>query len=119
MIRENPDLVQRMVKAMAEAVHYYKNNKDPVVKIMQKYARGPSRTFFEEVYDSNKELLVEDTYPTLEGLKTTLAIQASLDPRLQRPRRRISGVSYETRFASFLKSEKFGIGIVIHPTKPK
>ncbi len=65
MIRENPDLVQRMVRAMAEAVHYYKNNKDPVVNIMQKYARGPSRTFFEEVYDSSRELLVEDTYPTL------------------------------------------------------
>ncbi|HXF76156.1 MAG TPA: ABC transporter substrate-binding protein [Methylomirabilota bacterium] len=81
MIRENPDLVQRMVNAMAEAVHYYKSNKDPVVKIMQKYARGPSRTFFEEVFDSNKELLVEDTYPTLEGLKTTLEIQASIDPK--------------------------------------
>jgi len=79
MIRENPDLVQRMVRAMAEAVHYYKNNKDPVVNIMQKYARGPSRTFFEEVYDSSRELLVEDTYPTLEGLKNTLEIQASLD----------------------------------------
>ena len=53
MIRENPDLVQRMVRAMAEAVHFYKNNKDPVVKIMQKYSRGPTRTFFEEVYDAN------------------------------------------------------------------
>jgi len=81
MIRENPDLVQRMVRAMAEAVHYYKNHKDSVVKIMQKYSRGPSRTFFEEVYDSSRELLVEDTYPTIEGLKNTLEIQASLDPK--------------------------------------
>src|SRR5207247_11472535 len=70
-IRENPDLVQRMVRAMAEAVHYYKNHKDPVVKIMQKYSRGPSPAFFEEVYDSSRELLVEDTYPTIEGIKTT------------------------------------------------
>jgi ABC-type nitrate/sulfonate/bicarbonate transport system substrate-binding protein len=80
-IRESPDMVQRLVRAMAEAVHYYKNNRDPVVKIMQKYSRGPSRTFFEEVYDSNKVLLVDDTYPTLEGLKNTLEIQASLDPK--------------------------------------
>ena len=80
-IRENPDLVQRLVRAMVEAVHYYKNNKEPVVKIMQKYTRGPSRTFFEEVYDSNNVLLVDDTYPTLEGLKNTLEIQASLDPK--------------------------------------
>jgi NitT/TauT family transport system substrate-binding protein len=80
-IRENPDMVQRMVRAMAEGVHYYKNNKESVVKIMQKYARGPSRTFFEEVYESSMPLLVEDTYPTLEGLKNTLEIQASLDPK--------------------------------------
>jgi NitT/TauT family transport system substrate-binding protein len=81
MIRENPELVQRMVRAMAEAVHYYKNNKEPVVKIMQKYARGPSPEFFEEVFESNRQLLVEDTYPTIEGLRTTLEIQASLDPK--------------------------------------
>jgi NitT/TauT family transport system substrate-binding protein len=81
VIRENPDTVQRMVRAMAEAVHYYKNNKEPVVKIMQKYSRGPSREFFEEVYDSSRQLLVEDTYPTIEGLKNTLEIQASLDPK--------------------------------------
>jgi ABC-type nitrate/sulfonate/bicarbonate transport system substrate-binding protein len=80
-IREDPDLVQRLVRAMVEAVHYYKNNKEPVVKIMQKYTRGPSRTFFEEVYDSNRELLVEDTYPTLEGLKNILEIQANFDPK--------------------------------------
>jgi NitT/TauT family transport system substrate-binding protein len=47
MIRENPDMVQRLVKAMAEAVHYYKNNKEPVVKVMQKYSRGPNLKFFE------------------------------------------------------------------------
>jgi NitT/TauT family transport system substrate-binding protein len=81
VIRENPDMAQRMVRAMAETVHYYKNNKEPVVKIMQKYARGPSSTFFEDVYESSKGLLVEDTFPTIEGLKTTLEIQASLDPK--------------------------------------
>jgi NitT/TauT family transport system substrate-binding protein len=81
MIRENPDMMQRLVKAMAEAVHYYKNNKEPVVKIMQKYSRGPNLKFFEEVYDSNLGVLVDDTYPTLEGLKNILEIQATLDPK--------------------------------------
>jgi NitT/TauT family transport system substrate-binding protein len=80
-IQENPDLVRRAVRAMAEAVHFYKTNKDPVVKIMQKYARGPDRSFFEAVYDSSSALLVEDTYPTIEGLKNTLEIQASIDPK--------------------------------------
>jgi len=104
MIRENPDLVQRMVRAMAEAVHYYKNNKDPVVNIMQKYARGPSRTFFEEVYDSSRELLVEDTYPTLEGLKNTLEIQASLDSKAAKAK---AEDFVDLRFVDELKTSGF------------
>jgi NitT/TauT family transport system substrate-binding protein len=104
MIRENPDLAQRMVRAMAEGVHYYKNNKDPVVNIMQKYARGPSRTFFEEVYDSSRELLVEDTYPTLEGLKNTLEIQASLDPKAAKAK---AEDFVDLRFVEELKTSGF------------
>ena len=104
MIRENPDLVQRMVRAMAEAVHYYKNNKDPVVKIMQKYSRGPSRTFFDEVYDSNLGVLVEDTYPTIEGLKNTLEIQASIDPKAAKAK---AEDFVDLRFVNELKKSGF------------
>ena len=35
MIRQNPDVVRSMVKAMAEAVHYYKTQKEDAIKIMQ------------------------------------------------------------------------------------
>jgi len=81
MIRENPDTVRRMVKSTAETVHYYKTHKEQVIKIMQKYTRGQNRQVLEEVYASYSELLVEDTYPTIEGLKNTLEVQASWDPR--------------------------------------
>jgi NitT/TauT family transport system substrate-binding protein len=104
MIRENPDLVRRMVRAMAEAVHYYKNNKEPVVKIMQKYARGPSPDFFGEVFESSKQLLVEDTYPTLEGLKTTLEIQASVDPKAAKAK---AEDFVDLRFVNELKKSGF------------
>ena len=85
MIRQNPDVVRSMVKAMAEVVHYYKTKED-AIKIMQKYTRGQNRTAREGTYVAYKELLVEDAYPTLEGLKNTLEIQASFDPRPLRPR---------------------------------
>jgi NitT/TauT family transport system substrate-binding protein len=104
MIRENPDMVQRLVRAMVEAVHYYKNNKEPVVKIMQKYSRGPNLTFFEEVYDSNKALLVNDTYPTLEGLNTTLEIQATLDPKAAKAK---AEDFVDLRFVDELKTSGF------------
>lgn len=81
MIRENPDAARRMVKAMAETVYYYKTRKEDVIKIMQKYTRGHSRQILEEIYASYSDLLVEDTYPTVEGLKNTLEIQATFDPR--------------------------------------
>lgn len=81
MIRENPDTVRRVVRALAEAVHYYKTNKEETIRVMQKYTRGSSRDFLEAVWQAQKELLVEDTYPTLEGLRNTLEIQATLDPK--------------------------------------
>jgi NitT/TauT family transport system substrate-binding protein len=81
LIRENPDVVRSMVKAMAEAVHYYKTQKEDAIKIMQKYTRGQNRPALEGTYAAYRELLVEDIYPTLEGLKNTLEIQASFDPK--------------------------------------
>ena len=51
------------------------------IKIMQKYTRGLDRAVLEGAYAANYEFLVEDTYPTLEGLKQTLDVQALTDPR--------------------------------------
>src|SRR5918999_3177926 len=81
MIREQPETVMAFVKAMAEAVHFYKNNKEPVIKIMQKYTRGQKRPVLEGAYAAYDEILVKDTYPTLEGLKNTLDVQSSFDPK--------------------------------------
>lgn len=81
MIRDNPGAVMSLAKAMAEAVHYYKNNKEPVIKIMQKYTRGQSRGVLEGTYAAYDEIFVEDTRPTVEGLKNTLEIQASWDSK--------------------------------------
>jgi NitT/TauT family transport system substrate-binding protein len=81
MIREQPETVMAFVKAMAEAVHFYKNNKDAVINIMQKYTRGQERPVLEGAYAAYDEMLVKDTYPTMEGLQNTLEVQASFDPK--------------------------------------
>ena len=80
-IRENPDEVRRVVWALAEAGHFFKTQKEAAIKIMQKYTRGLDRAILEGAYAANYEFLVEDTYPTLEGLKQTLEVQALTDPR--------------------------------------
>jgi len=80
-IRENPDEVRRVVWSMAEAIHFFKTRKDESIKVMQKYTRGLPRDVLEGAHAANSELLVEDTYPSLEGLKQTLEVQALTDPR--------------------------------------
>jgi ABC-type nitrate/sulfonate/bicarbonate transport system substrate-binding protein len=80
-INDNPDEVRRVVLAMAESIHFFKTRKDESIKIMQKYTRGLSREVLEGAHGANSPLLVEDTYPTIEGLKQTLEVQALTDPR--------------------------------------
>ena len=80
-IRENPDEVRRLVWSLAEAGWYYKTHKEESIKIAQKYTRGVNRAVLDAAYAANVEFLVEDTYPTLEGLRQTLGIQALTDPR--------------------------------------
>jgi NitT/TauT family transport system substrate-binding protein len=80
-IREHPDEVRRVVWSMAESIHYYKTHKEESIKVAQKYTRGLGRDVLEGAYAANSALLVEDTYPTLEGLKNTLEVQALTDAR--------------------------------------
>lgn len=80
-IREQPDAVRGMVQAIAEAIHFFKTRKEESIKIMSKYTRGPSRTILEGAYSAYSQLFVEDTYPTLEGLRNTLEVQSSWDPK--------------------------------------
>jgi len=80
-IRENPDEVRRVVWSMAESIRFYKTHKEESIRVMQKYTRGLPRDVLEGAHAANSELLVEDTYPTIEGLKQTLEVQALTDPR--------------------------------------
>jgi len=80
-IRENPDEIRRVVWSMAESIHFFKTHKDESIKIMQKYTRGLPRDVLEGAHAANSALLVENTYPTIEGLKQTLDVQALTDPR--------------------------------------
>lgn len=81
LIRERPDMVDRTVKAMADAVHFFKTNKKETIQIMAKYTRGANPNVLEGSWVAYKELLEEDTAPTLEGLNDTLGVQATWDPK--------------------------------------
>lgn len=80
-IRENPEEVRRFVWSMAESIYFYNTQKEPSIKIMEKYTRGVSRPLLEGAYEANRQYLVQDTYPTVDGLKHTLEVQAVSDPK--------------------------------------
>ncbi|MGH7854433.1 MAG: ABC transporter substrate-binding protein [Candidatus Binatia bacterium] len=80
-IRERPETVDRVVKAMANAVHFFKTNKKETIRIMSKYTRGAKPHVLEGSWVAYSELLEEDLYPTLEGLSETLAVQATWDAK--------------------------------------
>jgi NitT/TauT family transport system substrate-binding protein len=81
IIQSRPQTVENMVKSVADGVHFFKNNKEQSIKIMAKYTRGQKKAVLEGSWVAYKDLLVDDTYPTLEGLNDTLAVQASWDPK--------------------------------------
>jgi ABC-type nitrate/sulfonate/bicarbonate transport system substrate-binding protein len=81
LIRERPKTVEGMVKALADAVHFFKTNKKESIRIMAKYTRGATPKVLEGSWDAYSELLEEDLQPTLEGLSDTLAVQAAWDPK--------------------------------------
>jgi hypothetical protein len=103
-IRENPEEVRRVVWTMAESIHFFKTRKYEAIKIMQKYTRGLSRDVLEGAHAANSELLVEDTYPTIEGLRQTLEVQALTDPRAGKAR---AEDLVELRFVNELRKSGF------------
>jgi hypothetical protein len=93
-----------MVKAVAESVHYFKRNKQETIKIMSKYTRGQKAAVLEGSWVAYKELLEEDTYPTLEGLNDTLAVQANWDPKAAKAK---AQEFVDLRFVDKLKQSGF------------
>ncbi len=81
MIRQRPELVEKMVKALANAVHFFKTNKKESIRIMSKYTRGATPEVLEGSWAAYAELLEANLHPTLEGLSDTLAVQAAWDPK--------------------------------------
>jgi NitT/TauT family transport system substrate-binding protein len=103
-IQEKPKIVEAMTKALAEAVHFFKSNKNESIRIMAKYTRGAKPNVLEGSWVAYKELLVEDTYPTLEGLQDTLEVQANWDSKASKAKARDF---VDLRFVEQLKKSGF------------
>ena len=56
MIREQPKTVEAVAKALAEAVHFFKDNKQESIRIMAKYTRAAKPNVLEGSWNAYKDL---------------------------------------------------------------
>ena len=61
LIQRRPQTVENLVKAVAEAVHFFKHNKRETIKIMSKYTRGQKAEVLEGSWSAYSELLCKKT----------------------------------------------------------
>ncbi len=71
-----------VVAALAEAVHFYKREKEPVIKILSRYLQTTDREALEETYrEIALKVLPEKPYPTLPGIQTIIDQLAQKNPK--------------------------------------
>jgi len=81
LIRDNPDLVRRYLRAYTEAIYFYKTHKEDVFKIMRKYSRVDDRKFLEEAWDWHAKFMPDAPYPPADGYQLVLQDLAEKNPK--------------------------------------
>jgi ABC-type nitrate/sulfonate/bicarbonate transport system substrate-binding protein len=79
-IRSKGPLISKFVRAMTEAIHIYKNDKDTTTKIISKYTRITDPESLDRTYQAYIKLLPEVPLPGPEGVKTFLDYMAPSRP---------------------------------------
>jgi len=76
-----------VVTALAEAVHFYKREKEPALKILGRYLQTTDREALEETYrEIALKTMPEKLYPTLPGIQTILDELAPRNPKAKAAR---------------------------------
>ncbi len=81
LIRENPDLVRRYVRAYTEAIHFYKTHKEDTQRIMRKYSRVEDRRMLDEAWDWHAKFMPDAPYPPVDGYQLVLQDIAEKNPK--------------------------------------
>ena len=81
LIRENPDLVRRYLRAYAEAIHFYKTHKEETLKVMRKYSRVEDRRVLEDAWDWHAKCMPDAPYPPPDGYQLVLQDMAEKNPK--------------------------------------
>jgi NitT/TauT family transport system substrate-binding protein len=81
LIRENPDLVRRYMRAYTEAIHFYKTHKEETQKIMRKFSRIEDRRVLDDAWDWHAKFMPDAPYPPADGYQLVLQDIAEKNPK--------------------------------------
>lgn len=81
LIRENPDMVRRYMRAYTEAIHFFKTRKEETIRIMGKYSRLEDRKTLEESWDWHAKFIPEAPYAPVEGYQLILQDMTASNPK--------------------------------------
>lgn len=81
-LKSNPEVVLAVIRALSEAIHFYKREKDATIKILGKYLKTDDREALEETHrEVAIKSMPEKPYPTLAGVRTILDELALRNPK--------------------------------------
>ncbi len=79
-IREEPDTVISFLRALTEAIAYYKTHKPESIRMIKEFLRVNDDAIAEEAYDYFARITPAKPYPILEGIRTVLDDMALTEP---------------------------------------
>ena len=85
-IKDNRDTVRKFTRALVEAIHFYKTQKEFSKKVIGKYVKTADGEALEDSYQFFAPLVPSKPYPTLEGIKEALLELGEKDPKARAAR---------------------------------
>jgi len=82
-VKEKRDTVLRYVKALTQALHYLKTNREGSLAIISRYARFQNREVMGAAFDAARRLYSEVPMPPTEGFDLVARELAQRNPKLR------------------------------------
>lgn len=78
---KNPELVEKVLKTMIEALFVFKTQKEKSLAVMKKYMRGAGEDILEDTYEYTRAKTEEVPMPSLDVVKSALEILSHQYPQ--------------------------------------
>lgn len=80
-VAKNPDLIERFLKTIVEAVHLFKTNKVRTLAAFKRYMKGADDEILEATYQYTRDTLEDAPHPSLQSVKMALEMLALQYPQ--------------------------------------